>query len=523
VILPDLSPGARARHLRSAASGTLDVLIIGGGINGVWVAYDAAQRGLSVALVEQGQFASGTSSRSSKMIHGGLRYLEHLEFGLVFESLKERGVLLAIAPNLVRRLEFVFPVWSGDRHPLWFVDAALWAYDAMSMFRKVSRHHRMRPGQVRAAVPGLRTDGLVGAIAYDDACTDDASLTLAVLRRAVACGAQVANMARVTGLVRDGGRVAGAVVEDVSGGGRERLTLRARAVVNTAGPWVDAVRRMADPGAAPLLRPTKGTHLVFPAARVPVSRAVVLLTRVDRRVVYLIPWLAYTLLGTTDTDYAGDPARVDVAPEDVEYLLSTIDFYFPGLGLSPSDSCGSFAGLRPLLVSGKGDKPSDISRRYSLTEDPPGLFTLTGGKLTTARRMAQDTLDLVVRSSGLSARSECRTAREPLLDDLPLDTLVAELAAVPGVAVESAEYLARSYGSDARHVLTFAREDRELASPIAPGHPHVLAQVPFAHRHEMIATPEAFLERYGKGGLDRVPGVRDRVARLLPSGAAATR
>ncbi len=510
--LPDLSPEARARYLVAAASSPLDVLVIGGGINGACVARDAAMRGLKVALVEQDQFASGTSSKSSKLIHGGLRYLEHLEFGLVFESLQERGTLLSLAPNLVRPLEFIFPVYAGDKVGMWKLDAGLWAYDMMSMFRKVKRHHRLSTKKVHAAVPGLLTDGLKGALAYDDAGTDDASLTVAMMRSAVAEGAYVATHAKVDSLVSEDNVVVGALVVDRLTGTKHAI--RAKAVVNVAGPWIDAIRKMVLPQARPMLRPTKGAHLAFPASRFPADRAVVLAGKRDQRIMFVIPWLGYTLLGTTDTDHKGDPADLSVTREDVDYLLETANHYFPKLNLVPADVAGSFAGLRPLLNDPDASKPSDVSRRYTLVEEPRGLFTLTGGKLTTARRMAADTLDLVVKSAGLGAKP-CRTDAVPLLEDVPLERLTAELAATPGIAPDSAAFLARCYGSDARAVLAPARERPALAERLAAGHPHVAAQVGFAYRHEMIATADAFLEHYGKGGLASAPGAREAVEREL--------
>jgi glycerol-3-phosphate dehydrogenase len=513
VTLPELSATTRARDLdEMVAKSPLDVLIVGGGINGACVARDAAMRGMKAAVVEQDHFASGTSSKSSKLIHGGLRYLEHLEFGLVFESLQERGLLLSLAPNLVRPLEFVFPVYQGDKHGIWKIDAGLWAYDLMSMFRKVKRHHRLAPARVASVVPGLRTDGLRGAIAYDDAGTDDASLTLTMLRSAKGAGALVANMARVVGLLMDGGRVVGATVEDRLTG--QRRDLKAKAVVNVAGPWVDAVRKMAAPKSKALLRPTKGCHLSFPRARLPVDRAVVLAARRDRRIVYVIPWLAYTLLGTTDTDHTGDPGDLSVTQDDVAYLLETANHYFPNANLKPEDVTGSFAGLRPLLDDGKS-KPSDVSRRYSLTQDTKGLFTLTGGKLTTARRMAADTLDLVIKTCGLKPRNGCRTDLEPLLEDLPLEKLIDELAGTPGLTRESADYLARCYGSDARELTSLAKERPDLATQLLPAHPLIKAQVVFAWRHDMIESPEAFLAHYGKGAFATAPGAREAVEAVL--------
>lgn len=508
--LPELSAATRRRDLERATAGGLDLLVIGGGINGVCVARDAAMRGLSVLVVDQAQFAGGTSSRSSKLIHGGLRYLEHLELGLVFESLSERGRLLSLAPNLVRPLEFLMPVYEGDSHGLWTVDAGLWVYDLMSLFRKVKRHNRLDAREVLERMPGLRAEGLKGGVVYDDATTDDACLTLAILRSAVGHGALAVSNARVTALSLGDARVASATLEDRLTG--QLHTVRAKAFVNTAGPWVDAVRRLAVPGAAPLLRPTKGTHAVFEAGRVPITRAITMRGKRDGRVVFLLPWLTYTLLGTTDTDYDGDPAEVSATPDDLAYLLETANHAFPALALTERDVLGTFSGLRPLVADETSTVPSDLSRRYSLTQDAPGLFTLTGGKLTTARRMAEDTLDEVLKGGALTAPRSCTTAEEPLLEDVPFGSLADSLAAVAGLDATSARFLAMCYGSDARHVVALAAEHPELAERIVPEHPHLLVQVLFGARHELLATPREFLEHYGKGGLARHPAAGARVA-----------
>ncbi|MBI4862534.1 MAG: FAD-dependent oxidoreductase [Candidatus Riflebacteria bacterium] len=510
---PALSSATRQAHLERAVADGVDVLIIGGGINGVCVARDAAMRGLSVLVVEQAQFASGTSSRSSKLIHGGLRYLEHLELGLVFESLTERDRLLSLAPNLVRPVGFLIPVYEGDKHSLWEVDAGLWIYDLMSLFRMVKRHNRMNADAVTAQMPGLRAQGLKGGVIYDDATTDDACLTMAILRSAVTHGALAVNRARVVALGEERSRIATARIEDTLTG--EIHMIRARAVVNTAGPWVDAVRRLARPDAQPLLRPTKGAHAVFSGERVPLSRAVVMVGRGDGRAIFMLPWLGYTLLGTTDTDFTGDPSEATATHEDLVYLLETANYFFPDLSLTPADVIGRFAGLRPLVADESSDVPSDISRRYSLTQDAPGLFTLTGGKLTTARRMAEDTLDLVLKSARIKAPRRCWTARESLLASVPFDALVDELKAAAPISPESARFLAMCYGSDARHVVRLMVENPPLAERIVPGHPHLRAQVVFGLRHELLATPGDFLDHYGKGGLGVTPGAAECVARVM--------
>src|SRR5207253_319807 len=341
----------------------LDVLVVGGGINGAGIARDAAMRGLRVALVERGDLASGTSSRSSKLIHGGLRYLEQGDVRLVLEAVRERERLQRLAPHLVRPQEFVFPLYRGGPLGPLKLAVGLWAYDLLAGFWNVRRHRMLSPKAVAEAEPALLRDGLCGAGQYWDCRTDDARLVLETALSAAAEGALIVSYAEVAGFVKEGGRIAGARVVDRLGGGE--VIARARVVVNAAGPWVDRVAALDAPETPPRLRLTKGVHVVVPRERVGNRAAIVLSAVADRRVMFVIPWGAHTLVGTTDTDHlCGPDVPPAVEPSDVAYLLDTVNHYFPAARLVPADVVGAFAGLRPLVAPrGKATmSPSAVSR-----------------------------------------------------------------------------------------------------------------------------------------------------------------
>jgi glycerol-3-phosphate dehydrogenase len=405
------------RDLDALAQREFDVLVVGGGINGAGVARDAAMRGLTVALVEQADFGSGTSSRSSKLVHGGLRYLEQRNVKLVLESSLERRVLLRIAPRLVHPLPFILPVYRGDRHGLRTIQAGMWLYDALSVFRN-TRHRMLSASQALALEPALRSDGLAGAALYYDAQMDDARLCLANVISAAAHGAVVANYARVTAFEpplplgegwgessraatqRERRRLTGARVQDMLDG-REVL-VRAKRTVNTAGPWLDAVREL-DQSGPPQLRTTKGTHIVVPRLT---ERHAITLQSSDERVIFVIPWHGNTLIGTTDTDYAGRPEDVAPTIEEVDFLLNEVRRIIPGHGLTASDVLASFSGLRP-LARGAAVTAGQLSREEHVVESPSGLLSLAGGKFTTYRLAAKRLVDRLTTVP-------CRTHLEPL-------------------------------------------------------------------------------------------------------------
>ena len=517
----------RAAALSSMAAEPVDLLVIGGGITGAGVARDAALRGFRIALVDRGDFGSGTSSHSSRLIHGGIRYLEQRDFRLVFEASRERRVLLRIAPHLVRPLPFLFPVYRGGRVPGWKLRAGMWLYDALAAFRNVKGHRWLGPKQVRRAEPALKDRGLTGAALYWDAQTDDARLVLATMRSAARAGALVANYAEVTSLLRPDGRVRGAVVRDVLSG--EMRTVRALVVVNAGGPWVDALRRMDDPAAPPLLRLTKGAHVAVPRRRIGHEHAITLFSPIDGRVMFVLPWGELSYVGTTDTDADASPDEVRVTADDVTYLLRSANAAFPEAHLAANDVVSVWAGLRPLLRPDQANQaaPSQVSREHRVVESAQGLITIAGGKLTTYRVMARDVADRVAaRLHQLDGRP---IAPRPPTDRLPLP---GGEAAELGVLVEgtrargqpeaTARHLVASYGSETPAILNLVDRDRGLGEPIVPGRPQIWAEVAHAVEREMALRIQDVLVRrlhlfyeYAEQATAVVTPVAQRMKKLL--------
>ena len=383
--MEEFSARTRAKNLEAMASEPVDVLVIGGGIVGAWTALTSALRGHRTALVEKGDFASGTSGKTSRLIHGGLRYLQQLRIGLVREATRERDFLLRIAPDLVRPLTFLIPVYR-DRGPKgWQLRFGLWLYDALSKEKVLPRRRWLTRDEAIALEPGLAREGLVRAATYADAITRDTRLVLHVIRRASGFGALVANYARVIGLAREAGRVAGARIRDDETS--EEREVRAHVVVNATGVWVGDLQM---PDRRLRLRPTKGIHILVPRSRTGVQNAVTLPTR-DGRIVFVLPWGDLSLVGTTDTDYSGDRDRVEASSGDIGYLLDAMNDGFPSARLTSEDVVSAYAGLRP-LINGIGGAESDISRKHKILMDKDGLISVAGGKLTTARAMADDIL-----------------------------------------------------------------------------------------------------------------------------------
>ncbi|MFL5618183.1 MAG: glycerol-3-phosphate dehydrogenase/oxidase [Gemmatimonadaceae bacterium] len=462
-----------------------DLLVIGGGITGAGVARDAALRGLRVALVERHDYASGTSSRSSRLVHGGVRYLEHGELGLVFESSRERRTLQRIAPHLVRPLAFTWPVYSGARVPRWKLGAGLLLYDVLSLFRN-RRHERLDARAVHASEPALRTDALVGGARYWDASTDDVRLTLATVLSAQRAGAVVLNHAAVVGLVRREGRVVGATVTNTLDDAT--TTVHARVVVNATGPWSDEVERMAAAQASAGVRGSKGVHVSVVRARVGNVAAVTLTAPQDGRVIFVLPAGYYTIIGTTDSYDATHPEAVHATPGDVTYLLEAANHYFPEAKLTDADVVGAWAGIRPLAARGATGAPSNASREHNIEESVPGLLRVTGGKLTTYRSMAEEIVDRVERLLGRSPTTS-RTATLPLAGgDLhdPQEEVAHAVAATGDEAI--ARRLVLAYGTAWHGVWSLTHADPALAATVEPGLPYLHAELLHAVTHEQAAT-----------------------------------
>jgi glycerol-3-phosphate dehydrogenase len=533
-------PVRRACRGRLGA-GPFDLLVIGGGITGAGVALDAAARGLSVALVEQGDFAGGTSSRSTKLVHGGLRYLPLGDLRQVREDLAERERLLRNAPHLVRSLPFVLPLYADARRPLGIrlprmlsalaplgASAGLWAYDRFAG-RLANRPHRaLSHDAARSLLPALRLDGLRRAYLYYDAETDDARLVIAVLRAAQARGAVALNYARAVELVQRDGRIAGARVVDLPSG--ETVTVSARTTVNAAGVWAEEVAALAGPPRFHLRR-AKGAHLVVRADRLRLGRAALVLPETDDgRVAFVVPWQGAALVGTTDTEWIGPASDPTADPADVSYLLEHAARFLT-VRLITADVLSVYAGLRPLLAaSAAGRDTARLSRRHEIYSGPAGLVTIAGGKLTTYRRMAEDTINHVLgRPRGTPSPTR----------ELALDGAEGFMRAIPslrararrdGVSDRTLRHLLRAYGARAARVLELIEERPALRAPLATGHPHVAAEVVLAVREEMaVRVEDVLLRRTRLGHLapDQGRAAAPAVAALMagalgwPAGAEA--
>ncbi|MGQ0551287.1 MAG: FAD-dependent oxidoreductase [Armatimonadota bacterium] len=482
---------SRDEHLRVLAAG-VDVLVIGGGITGAGVALDAASRGYRVGLVERADYAGGTSSRSTKLIHGGIRYLPQGHIGLVREALRERGLLLRLAAHVARPLPFIVPLYVETRRPLGItlpaivrplaplgVRAGLLAYDIFARSPDL-RHRVMTRDQVAHEAPALRTDGLRRAFVYYDAKTDDVRLTHSVLATARAHGAATANYAAVRALRRSGTRVSGAVVEDRL---RDRtFEVPARFVVNATGIWAEEVAAMD--GAAPFqIRHSKGVHLVLRPGAVRTSMAIVIPETDDGRLAFIVPWADRLVLGTTDDPYTGDLGHPVATAADVAYLLDHANRYVTR-ALRREDVTGTYAGIRPLVAATTGATAA-LSRDHHLAASAGGLISITGGKLTTYRKMAEDTVDMIVGRDG-GARP-CRTAAIPLAGSTGLEETRAALDAA-ALPPDQRTHLLETYGSSAGEVLAWIRSDPALGEPLADGLPVLTAEVVFACRVEQAVT-----------------------------------
>jgi glycerol-3-phosphate dehydrogenase len=392
---------SRAAALQALADRTFDVLVIGGGITGAGIARDAVMRGLSVALIDKGDFGSGTSSRSSRLIHGGVRYLEHGHLRLVFEASAERRLLLRLAPHLVRPLAFTWPIYDGQRLPLWKINAGLTLYDALALFRNVQRHQLLNADGIETQEPALRTRLLSGGVRYFDATTDDARLTLANAVDAAARGAVVANHVVFDGVDRDDGNVRVARVWDALSS--DRFTVRARAFVNATGPWSDNVRQLEGGRGGARVQGSKGAHIAVDRQRVGNHDAVVMLHPRDGRVLFALPSGTQAIIGTTDTFTSASPDQVRANSADVAYLLEAANWFFPDARLQRDDVIAAWAGIRPLMPTSGGEGAA--SREHAIKRSRRGTVTITGGKLTTYRIMARQTVDAVQAVIGVGARS----------------------------------------------------------------------------------------------------------------------
>jgi glycerol-3-phosphate dehydrogenase len=510
--MQELSAMTRQRALARMAAATLDVLVIGGGITGAGVALDAAARGYSVGLIERGDFASGTSSRSTKLVHGGIRYLPQLDIPLVREALIERGRLLRNAPYLVRPLAFILPLYASSRHPVGLpvappggvgldiiLDTGLFMYDELAGRRNIGRHHRLDRDAVLEGAQCLTPDGLKMGFRYFDAQTDDTRLTMAVLRAAAARGALLANYCEAFGFEHEDGRAAAVWAHEVLPGAGSAaptaLFLRARHIVNATGVWAEQTELLA--GDAPKLSvaPSKGTHLVFAKEAFRLGdEAIVLPETRDGRIIFIVPWQSRALVGTTDdgVECIDTPVATDA---EITYLLGHLNRYL-AYPVSRDDILATFAGYRPLLQLRKGRTPARLSRSHALVEGEDGLLTISGGKLTTYRKMAQDVLDCIDRREGRANGHP--TLRLPLAGTAGWGDAQESMgrdAARLGLAPDIVAHLGGAYGADALAILGLVEMDASLAERLVPDLPYIGAEVVHVCRTELALTLEDVLAR----------------------------
>jgi glycerol-3-phosphate dehydrogenase len=517
-------PPSRSAALARLADDVFDVLVVGGGATGASIARDAALRGLEVALCDRGDFAGETSSQSSKLIHGGLRYLEHGHFHLIKQALAERRLLMETAGHLCRPVEFVFPAYRGEDPSLWKLWLGVHLYDALALFRPPAGSRHLDQKELHRLTPGLRRTGLQGALSYIDCQTDDARLVLESVLDSEAAGAAVASYVEIDPPRERRGHLHSAGARDRDSG--LRFTIRARAVLNATGPFSDAFR-----GGTRILRPTLGAHIVVDSARVGSGgRAIVMRSPRDRRVMFVLPAGLRTLIGTTDTDWTdrdgegplpGDEIRA--RGEDVEYLLEAAAHAFPSADLGPDDVLSTFAGLRPLLASDVAN-PSATSREHAIWVDAHGVLTVAGGKLTTMRKMAEEAVDCLIdllRARGVDRPLRpCTTSERPFPGaDGSTGHAAETLAAQHELGDDVRAHLLASYGVRAREVLALATEgDERLRQRLAPELPHLGAEVRYAARYEhAIEVEDVLCRRVPLHHLDREQGLHcaPLVAELL--------
>jgi glycerol-3-phosphate dehydrogenase len=517
---------SRSAAIEAIAGQRFEVVVIGGGITGAGVALDAASRGYSVALLERGDYAVGTSSRSSKMVHGGLRYLQNLDLGLVREALLERQLMVQLAPHLVYPTPFLIPSFGEQRRDR-KVGAGLNMYDVMATTRvgrsrremrsskegdedfywSPDRHRTIEREELLEMVPSLAPRDPRDAYLFYDCQTDDVRLVLTVLGEAERFGAVMLNGAEVTEVLSARGRASGvAFVEAESG---ERFEVEADNVVNATGVFADRIRpeEVVEEEDVPRIAPSRGTHILLDRADLSTGSAACIVPAGEGRAIFALPWYGRTLVGTTDNDYEGDIDHPRPGEEDVEYLLDAVNSFF-GVSLGSSSLVGAYAGVRPLISTGDPKKSVDISRRAELYETSSGMLTITGGKLTTWRRMAKQTVDRLVEREGRQA--PCHTAEIPL----GMEARPADLEAPESIGEEALSQLAFRYGHAARAVLDLAREDQKLAAPIVEGRPDLLAEAVIAARLEQARSVADVLLRRTRLGLLAAPQLRDAASAL---------
>ncbi|MBV9257299.1 MAG: glycerol-3-phosphate dehydrogenase/oxidase [Ktedonobacteraceae bacterium] len=526
-----LSSTVRTHNLAELGSDRFDVLVIGGGVTGAGVALDAVTRGYKVALVEKADFASGTSSKSTKLVHGGIRYLPEFDFALVHEALVERGIMLQNAPYLVRPVAFVLPIYEGDRHPVgmpittpggiglsFLLNIGLWLYDVLAGRRNIHRHRHLKREAVLKMAPALVQEGLKEGFVYYDGQTNDARLTMALIRTAAHYGATIANYAEVTSFLADeDGKVHGARVCDKLG--NQEITIQARHIVNATGVYTEQVEALTGEESQIQVEPSKGVHLVLSQADLKLGNSAIVLPETeDKRILFIVPWESRAIFGTTDTG-SGDLDSPVATQEDIRYLLKYLNRYL-SVNLTEENIVSTYAGYRPLVKPRRANRTTaKLSRTHAVIEGPSGLVTITGGKLTTYRRMAQDTVDVLSSRDG--TKPVHPTQSLPLQGSAGWPVMRRELVRkgeALGLSPEIVEHLGYSYGTNAQTILNLIEDDATLATRLIDDLPYIKAEVFYACRYEMAMTPYDILARRTSIILeDRQSGlgVVDEIATLM--------
>ncbi|MEE9170798.1 MAG: glycerol-3-phosphate dehydrogenase/oxidase [bacterium] len=504
IVYPDkvkpvrFSAQTRQRVIERLQDEVYDFCVIGGGITGAGIAWESSQRGLKTLLIDKSDFAAGTSSKSSKLVHGGFRYLKQYEFGLVRAALLERYRLLRLAPHLVGKLPIIFPIYEDSEDGYWKIKAGMILYDLLCGFKRIGKHQMHSGRALEELVPDLRQEGLVGGAQFFDAKADDSRLVLATLQSAVLAGCDALNYFSAIGFDMNNGRAEALRARDEING--MECVVRAKSFINASGAWSDSIRRLGDNRTTPRIRSTKGIHAVVKHSRLPLDYAVMLISTLDSRPLFAVPWGDFVLLGTTDTDFSGSLELVYATTQDVGYLLNSFNYVFPRSNLRDSDIISTYAGVRPLVIQ-EGRSSSEVSREHAMFESPGNVFNIIGGKLTTYRLMASELISFVSRSRGL------RLSPKPATDDLPLygsevanfesyaagiETKMQDEFKIPP---DVARYLLSAYGCHVETLFKFLRNSSNNKQRIVPGLPFIWAQLPYAIEHEMTISLDDFLIR----------------------------
>ena len=499
----NLSAKGRERNITKLQREQFDILVIGGGITGAGVARDAALRGFKTALIDKADFCSGTSSKSSKLVHGGFRYLNNLEFGLVHESLMERKILMEIAPHLVHPIHCLLPLHGHNSKPAWMIHIGLFLYDFLSFTKRIGYHKILSRNEIQNLEPLLRQDDLKKVALYYDCQADDFRLAMANLQSSALGGAVIANYVKAVDILEENGQVVG--IQAMNEISSKAFPIHSRLIANATGPWCDYLRQALLKNSQHRVRTTKGIHLVIHREDLPISHTILGQAVQDGRYIFAVPWRQFVFLGTTDTDYDGDPDHIPTERSDVDYLLDAFNHYFPDANLNDDKIISTFAGLRPLTYE-EGRTASSVTREYQIFEQPRNFFNIIGGKLTTYRTMAKEMVNRMTKRLEKSfdispANPNCITDQIPLYGgDISnysefLDKWKKELTNQNHIDPDIAEHLIESYGSRFPDVLECLEKTSNGKERFLPGLPYIWGELDYALEHEMTMALDDFLIR----------------------------